>query len=249
MNSEPNTDLPPLRGTLGDVKLSIPREKSGGAVYTAARVHYLGEPDWWGSNPKKQYPIPAKDTPIGEFALTLNRRTFRPVESKSDLLSFATSFRPYGDRDLPSESDRWINATFSPVTDSDSAYPLKKLFESQQANALVLLDSMEAAGYEYGLKRVFARNEGGPLQRTVGRRIYDGWYFNDTTWTTLISCMRDSGSVTPIKLLCVHYFEVPEINAVVELTYFAMADVADWKNIETQIRNRALELVVSKPTN
>jgi hypothetical protein len=53
--------------------------------------------------------------------------------------------------------------------------------------------------------------------------------------------------VSPLKLTCVHYFVVPEIKAIAYGRYMAMADVGDWKRIESEFRKQALSFLVAAP--
>jgi hypothetical protein len=84
-----------------------------------------------------------------------------------------------------------------------------------------------------------------PFLKSEWHEVYDTWYFDDKSWHTLIACMRHSDNVSPLKLSCVHYFVVPELKAVAYGRYMAMADVTDWKCIESEFRKQALSFLVT----
>lgn len=97
----------------------------------------------------------------------------------------------------------------------------------------------------FGLRQLSSDREAGPLAGTQASEVFDTWYFDDRSWHTLISCVRQSTNVTPNKIYCEHYFVAPELKATVRANYTVMADVADWKHIEQEVRKLALSYVVS----
>jgi hypothetical protein len=249
MNTQSGTEISPLQGTMAGVKLSFPRTESGGATYSVASVHYSDDKgtDWWGSKPNKEYSHPTQDSIIRDFMITVNRETFRPISSKADLYSYTGNYRAYGDANLPPESTRWLEFIFSPQIYVEGNGQLKRLYEQQVAASNGLIGPFIPRPDAFGLRQVSSDREGGPERKAAARDVYDTWYFDDESWHTLIACMRESGNSTPNKLTCVHYFVVPEIKAVAYGRYMVMADVSDWKRIETEVRKLALSFVVADP--
>jgi hypothetical protein len=242
MNSRSNTELPPLLGTMAGVELSFPRTK-----YGYPYIHYGNAKDGWGANPTRSDPLPTQQSAIRDFIITLNRSTFRPVCTKEDVDSYALNFRPYGDANLPDESSRWLEFIFSPRLQSQSRPQLKGYYEEQVVASTRLLGPLIPRPDSFGLRSVSANREGGPYRKSEMHDVYDTWYLDDSSWRTLISCTHYSESRTPLKLSCVHYFVVPELNAVAHGGYMAMADVSDWKRIEKEFRERVLSYLVKNP--
>lgn len=248
MNAQPVTELPPLRGTMAGVKLAFPRTKLDGQESSAANVRYEGEKDWWTANPTRHYPVPTQDTVISDFLIILNRHTFQPILSKEDLVTFAVSYvRAYGDEDLPPESSRWLRFNFSPDMYSQGNGQLKRLYEEQTAASAKLLGPLIPRQDEFGLRKVSSDQEGGAFMKAAARNVYDTWYFDDRSWQTMIACMRHTDTTSPVKLSCVHYFVVPELEAVAAGIYTSTADLTQWKHIEAEFRHRALSFLVDTP--
>ena len=245
MNLKPEPALAPLLGTIAGVKLSFPRTKYG----EAASIRYGNDSQWWGSNPARQYAMPTQDSPIRDFILTLNRSTWMPVSSSEDRDSFARGFHAYNDANLPSNCERWLEFVFSPQLYDELGGRLQPLYERQSKLFEPFVGSYVSGKNAFGLKQVAAAREGGGdlRKRALAQgvaEVFDTWYFDPTTWNTLIGCVHDTGSVTPMKLSCVHNFIVPELKSVVSARYMVMADVADWNLIEQQVRERISSYVI-----
>ena len=240
MSAHPEMQLPPLRGTMAGVKLSFLRTQFG-----SAGIRYLDDKDWWSSIRKSETVVPTQDTNIREFMITLNRRTFLPPCTKEDVHNYAGNFRVYGDANLPSASSRWLEFIFSPTLYSEGNGQLRHLYEEQVAASSGLIGPFIRRPDAFGLHHISSDREGGIAFKSVARDVYDTWYFDDH-WQTLIACMRQSGSPSPLKITCVHFFMVPELKAAANGRYFVMSDVADWKRIETEFRREALSAVVSQ---
>jgi hypothetical protein len=233
---------------MAGVKLTFPRTKLDGQESSAAEVRYEGENFWWTANPTRHHLVPTQDTVISDFMITLNRRTFQPVVSKDDLVSFAVSYvRPYGDEDLPPESSRWLQFVFSPDIYSQGNGQLKRLYEEQTAASAKLLGPLVPRRDELGLRKVSSDQEGGAFLKAEGRNVYDTWYYDDRSWQTMIVCMRHTDTTSPLKLSCVHYFVVPEFKAVASGIYTTTTDLTQWEHIEAEFRNRALSFRVEAP--
>jgi len=240
MSAEPVSKLPPLLGTMAGVKLSFPRTEVG-----LPSIHYGDEKDVWGQNPTKHYALPTQDSIIRDFTIAVNRKTFRPICSKADLYSFA-GMRWYGDKDLPPESSRWLEFGFSPQVFAEGGGQLRHLYEQQIELSKDLVGPLHVRQDAFGLRQLSSDREAGPLVGTQASMVFDTWYFDDRTWQTLISCIRQSTNVTPNKIYCAHWFVVPELNATVRGNYTVMADVADWKHIESEVRKLALSFIVGE---
>ena len=242
---EPVTVLPPLRGTMAGVKLAFPRTKVGELVCSEADVHYEGEKDFWSANLKRKYPTPTQDTVIRDFTITLNRATFQPVASKDDVVSFGVDYvRAYGDDNLPWRSNRWPGFAFVPDLYAQGNGQLKRLYDEQTAASTQLLGRLVPRRDEYGLRKVSSDQEGGRFPEATFRGLFDTWYFDDASWKSMIACRRMSDSKSPMKLLCKHYFVVPELRAVAVGWVSATEDVAEWRRIEGEFRRRALSFRV-----
>lgn len=240
-------ELSPLRGTMAGVKLAFPRFESDGVEYCAASILYANEKTLWSDNPhlKVKHLIPTQDTVISSFSIVLNRATFKPIASKSDLYSFAGSFRIYGDEDLPPAYMRWAQFAFSPQLYSKYNGSLKSLYEEQRASSTRFIHQFSNRSDRFGLHVISSDQEGGPFMKRVVGDVYDTWYF-DEQWNTLISCMRDSQSKDPAKIDCVHYFVVPELRAVAYARTFTITDVTDWNQLQDVFRARALSYIVER---
>ena len=241
MNAQLSSNLPPLLGTMAGVKLSFPRTDVG-----LPRIHYSDNREVWGANPTKQYALPTQESIIRDFIVGLNRKTFLPVCSKEDLYSYAGPHL-YGDTDLPPESSRWVDFVFSPPIFAGNDGRLQRLYEKQIELSNGLLGPLHQRQDAFGLRQRSSDREAGPLAGTQATEVYDTWYFDDKSWTTLISCARRTNDKIPNQLTCLHYFVVPELKATVYARYFVMADVSDWKHIEHEVRKLALSYIVHDP--
>jgi hypothetical protein len=247
LNAPSETQMRPLRGTMAGLKLAFSRIEVGAVSYSAASVHYGDDKDWWGGNPKVKQVPPSQDSMIRDFMITLNRSTFRPIDSVADVSSYAGNFRVYGDQNLPSESSRWLEFIFSPRLYSEGNGRLKHLYEEQVALSSGPIGPFISRGDVFGLRQISSDREGGPFLKSEAHEVYDTWYIDDKSWRTLIVCMRHSNNVSPLKLTCVHYFVVPEMKTIAYGRYMATADVADWKRIEDAFRKQALSFLVAAP--
>jgi hypothetical protein len=97
---------------------------------------------------------------------------------------------------------------------------------------------------EFGLRKVSSDPEGGHFPEATLSNLFDTWYFEDVSWRSMIACRRQSDSKSPLKLSCMHYFVVPELRAVAVGWVMATEDVAEWRRIEGEFRNRALSFRV-----
>jgi hypothetical protein len=239
MNSVQSAKLPPLLGTMSGVRLSFPRTEVG-----LANIHYSDDKEVWGANPVKRYALPTQDSIIRDFFISLNRKTFLPICSKADLYSYA-GMHLYGDKNLPPNSSRWLDFGFSPQIYAEGGGKLRRLYERQIELSNGLVGPLHPRQDAFGLRQLSSDREAGPLAGTQASEVFDTWYFDDRSWHTLISCVRQSTNVTPNKIYCEHYFVAPELKATVRANYTVMADVADWKHIEQEVRKLALSYVVS----
>jgi hypothetical protein len=234
--------LPPLLGTMSGVRLSLPRTEVG-----LPSIHYSDDEHVWGENPTKHYALPTQDSIIRDFFISINRKTFLPICSKDDLYSYAGP-RLYNDEHLPPASDRWLEFVFSPLMYMENDGQVRRLYETQVKLSDRLLGALHDRPDAFGLRQRSADREAGPLAGTQSVEVFDTWYVDDRSWNTLISCARESTNKTPNKLECVHSFVVPELKAMVSARYFVMADVSDWKRIESEVRKLALSYVVQPVT-
>src|SRR6202044_2105048 len=131
------------------------------------------------------------------------------------------------DENLPSEASRWLTFIFSPQLYLEGKGKLQGLYESQIAFSKELIARPHQRPDTFELRTVSSDQEGNDVFKTGARDVYDTWYFDDSTWQTLISCMRKSKNRNPNNITCVHYFVVPEREAVAHERYMVMADVAD----------------------
>ncbi len=226
---------------MAGVKLSFPRTEVG-----LPGIHYADEKEVWGANPTKHYALPTQDSIIRDFMIALNRETFRPICTKDDLYSFA-GIRLYGDENLPPASSRWLEFVFSPGIHAGNDGSLRRSYEQQVELAKGLVGPLHLRQDAFGLRQLASEREAGPLAGTQPSEVFDTWYFDDESWKTLISCARQSSNVTPNKISCLHSFVVPELKAIAYARYWAMADVADWKRIEREVRKQAVSYVIMKP--
>jgi hypothetical protein len=226
---------------MAGVELSFPR-----TPYGLPSIHYGNDKEFWGSHPNRTYPFPTQPSTIRDFFIALNRSTFQPVHSRGEMLSY-TRLRLYGDENLPPEWDRWLEPFFSPELYREGSGKLQHIYDEQIAFSTPLIGPILPLQDEFGLRRVASKREGIESFKTTGREVYDTWYFDDLLAHTLISCMHASTNRTANKISCVHYFVVPELNAIAYERYMVMADVSDWSHIETEIRKRILSYVVYNP--
>ena len=241
-SSESNTE--PLSGIMSGVKLAFPRIPVDGAVYGVAQVHYSDQKAWSDQSPKVPYSGSEQPKNIRDFILTLNRRTFLPVSTKSDMETFVNSFVAYGDENLPPESKRWLELIVSPLSHSTALEELKALFEQQLTFSRRVIGPIRSGPSEFDLETEIAAEEGGPYVVKEMRDVYDKWYVDKKTWGTLIACMHHSSNNSPLKLSCVHYFVVPELKAVAHVGYSCTDDLSNWRFIEDQVRARISTYVI-----
>lgn len=241
-DSQSAPHLSPLLGTMAGVKLSIPRTQYGGPS-----IHYGEDKEYWGSHPNRTYALPEQNSIIRDFIIGLNRSTFRQICSKADLYSYGITFSLYGDDDLPSESNRWLEFVFVPRMYSENDGRLQRLFGQQINFSAGRIGPLHGRPNAFGLRKLSSDQEAGSIRNSEPRELFDTWYFDDERWTTLIACARQSANRTPNKISCIHYFTVPELKTVVYVRYIVMADVSDWKRIEAEARKVAVSYIVRDP--
>ncbi|MBF0099124.1 MAG: hypothetical protein HQM04_19035 [Magnetococcales bacterium] len=252
--SEAEKTPPPLLGNIAGVKLAFPYNIKYSPY---PRVHYEGRDKGWGfermlfgkngdpdqfvwrkpmeGGPVKEIFTPTYDSNIEQFSFMVRMSDFSRIKSERDFNEWLGRPRLYGDKNLPPDHHRWLDVEVRPDLFREGNGNLRVLFDKDLERMSKNLGQFSKQSDEFGLKKIASSREAGKLMLKGVGLFKDTFFYDDEKWETLIECMRNSGSVSGMELVCRHYFVVRSLNAVAEAYFHSVADLSNWKTIEMKI--------------